>query len=42
MISLWNDMNTNNYYLINNETGDKTRVLKTGEYIKEFDASLTG
>ncbi|CAD8164605.1 unnamed protein product [Paramecium pentaurelia] len=42
MISLWNDLETNNYYLINNETGDKQKVYKTADYIKEFDASLTG
>lgn len=42
MISLWNDLETNNCYLINNETGERQRVYKTGDYIKEFDASLTG
>ncbi|CAK87411.1 unnamed protein product (macronuclear) [Paramecium tetraurelia] len=42
MISFWNDQETNNYYLINNKTGEKQRVYKTGDYIKEFDPSLTG
>lgn len=42
MISLWNDLDNNNYYLINNDTGDRQRVYRTGDYIKEFDASLTG
>lgn len=42
MISLWNNQETNNYFLINNETGQSTKVTKTGEYIKEFDAALTG
>ena len=30
------------YYLINNETGQSVQVHKTGDFIKEFDASLTG
>lgn len=35
-------MDTDKYYLINNVTGVKTRVNKTGEYIKRFNVLMTG
>lgn len=36
------DEEKDKYYLINNATGQMLRVHKTGDFIKEFDASLTG
>jgi hypothetical protein len=35
-------METGNYYLLNNETGKRKRVNKTGEYIKKFNVNMTG
>ncbi|KRX09508.1 hypothetical protein PPERSA_12251 [Pseudocohnilembus persalinus] len=35
-------MDKGKHYLLNNETGEMKKVLKTGDFIKEFDASLTG
>jgi len=35
-------MDTGKYYVLNNVTGEKKRVNKTGEYIKKFNADLTG
>ena len=39
---IWYDEMKNEYLKINNETGVCQKVYKTGDYIKEFDASLTG
>ncbi|KAL4438836.1 hypothetical protein ABPG74_016556 [Tetrahymena malaccensis] len=41
-VSLWFDMDTGKHYLLNNVTGEKKRVNKTGEYIKKFNVNLTG
>lgn len=35
-------MDKGKHYLLNNETGEMKKVHKTGDFIKEFDASLTG
>ncbi|EGR27672.1 hypothetical protein IMG5_191370 [Ichthyophthirius multifiliis] len=39
---LWENQLTGKFYLLNNETGLKTQVHKTGEYIKKFNEKLTG
>ena len=40
--SIWYDEIKNEYLKIDNMTGESQKVYKTGDYIKEFDASLTG
>jgi hypothetical protein len=41
-ISLWHDVQQDRFYLLNNNSGAMTRVNSNTEYVKEFDAALTG
>ena len=40
--TIWFDEDRNKYYITNNETGEMVHSHKTGDFIKQFDASLTG
>lgn len=41
-VSLWQDMQSDRFYLLNNTTGYKTKVNSNTDYVKEFDSILTG
>ena len=40
--TIWYDEMNNQYLKIDNRTGRSQKVYKTGDFIKEFDPSLTG
>lgn len=36
------DEEKNHYFILNNVTGESIKVHRTGDFIKKFDATLTG
>ena len=41
-VCLWHNMQTDNYFIVNNGSGVMTRVNRNTDYVKEFDPMLTG